>query len=158
MDQNDTMTMPTTEAPVPMPALVLGVGGLIPFVTAAFFALFASDLLYAVAPIVLLYGAVILSFLGGIRWGFTVLSARNNGDAWRDYSLSVAPSLLAWTAAFIRGSGGLLLIAVSLVLWYAIERAVPPNLKIPPWYRRLRFILTAVAAGCCALSALRLLG
>lgn len=56
----------------PASALVYGIGGLIPFTSIPLYMFqsgaYIPELVYAN----LAYGAVILSFLGGIRWGVTV--------------------------------------------------------------------------------------
>jgi len=55
---------------IPTPVLVLGLAGLLPFFVSAFLS-FGSDEKTAALGLLSLgtYGAVILSFLGGIRWG-----------------------------------------------------------------------------------------
>ena len=53
---------------LPMPAICLGFSGLVPFVTAAVASLIAEGPLQEMSERALLaYGAVILTFLGGIR-------------------------------------------------------------------------------------------
>ncbi|CAL4106346.1 unnamed protein product, partial [Meganyctiphanes norvegica] len=56
----------------PTPALVLGFSGLIPFVAAPFYMYYSGAFLPEVATAQLAYGATILSFLGGVRWGLTL--------------------------------------------------------------------------------------
>lgn len=63
----------------PASALVYGVGGLIPFTSIPAYmfqsGVYIPELVYAN----LAYGAVILSFLGGIRWGVTVAPGQVSG-------------------------------------------------------------------------------
>ena len=49
---------------------LLGLGGLVPFVAAALGAWLTGDGRWAFGG--LLYGAIILSFLGGIQWGLVL--------------------------------------------------------------------------------------
>ncbi len=127
----------------PLPALVLGIAGLIPFSAGAAAVCFSPEIKAEAAVALLLYGAVILSFLGGIRWGFAVLEGENSG--WGAYGASITPSLIAWLAALNTGPAGLLILAIALALWFFAERAIPPLLQIPGWYIPLRAALTAFA-------------
>ena len=56
----------------PTPALVLGISGLIPFVAAPLYMHYSGAFLPEIATAQLAYGASILSFLGGVRWGLTL--------------------------------------------------------------------------------------
>src|SRR5208282_5305713 len=103
---------------MPLPARVLGVAGLIPFALGALAVNFAPEIKAEAAATLLLYGSVILSFLGGIRWGFAVLEEEKAGWA---YGLSVVPSLAAWFAAIVGGPGGLLVLAAAFAVWFFIE-------------------------------------
>ena len=53
----------------PTPALVLGASGLIPFASAPIYLYQMQEFIPMVGQAQLAYGAVILSFLGGVRWG-----------------------------------------------------------------------------------------
>lgn len=129
---------------MPIAASALGFGGLIPFVAGAFAVCFLPELKAPAAAALLVYGAVILSFLGGIRWGFAVIEG--DGASWGAYGLSVVPSLVGWIAVLVAGPVGLLLLAIALTLWFFAERTSPPTIPLPGWYPRLRGILTAIAA------------
>jgi hypothetical protein len=129
---------------IPLPVRVLGIAGLIPFAVAAFAISSAPEIKPEAAAALLAYGAVILSFLGGIRWGFAVLEGDRAG--WTAYGTSAAPALAAWLGVVGGGPGGLLLLAAALTVWFFVERAAPPCLTLPPWYLRIRGGLTAAAA------------
>ena len=85
--------------PAPRRVALLGYGGLLPFIATAL----GSVLDGSHAPFWLdaqiAYGAVILSFVGALHWGFAMLAA-DLDDAERDarYLWSVIPALLAWPA------------------------------------------------------------
>ncbi|MGO8955169.1 MAG: DUF3429 domain-containing protein [Rhodomicrobium sp.] len=136
---------------MPLPARTLGMAGLIPFALGALAVNFAPEIKAEAAATLLYYGAVILSFLGGIRWGFAVLEAEK--ASWAAYGLGVAPSLVAWFAAVAGGPGGLLVLAVAFAVWFFIERAAPPSLALPSWYMRLRAGLTVFAVLALAAAA-----
>jgi hypothetical protein len=127
---------------IPLPARALGIIGVIPFAAGAL----AAGLTPAIKPeagaALLAFGAVILSFLGGIRWGFAVLEGEEAG--WSAYSMSALPSLVAWLGAAAGGPLGLLILAIALGLWYFAERAAPPSIALPGWYMRQRGMLTAI--------------
>ena len=132
---------------LPQPALLLGLAGLVPFVAFAVQVVTGRPLdarmtgpaLYALQ----IYGAVILSFLGGIQWGLAVASA-DRSDAWRRYGLSVVPALVAWTGMWLGGRSGLITLAVGVGLWGLYELWSTGLGEAPRWYGRLRLALTAV--------------
>jgi hypothetical protein len=124
---------------IPKSVLVYGLLGLIPFL--------APPALTAAVPahggflalIALAYGALILSFLGGARWG---LAAATPAPGLLTISLSMLPTLaglaLLLYPALLRPLQ-LLALAALLTLqfvWDALSKAMPP------WYSRLRAILT----------------
>jgi hypothetical protein len=136
---------------MPAAARALGVAGLIPFVGLALLVAFSPEIKGEAATGLLIYGAVILSFLGGIRWGFAVIEGDQAG--WSGYGLSVVPSLFAWVAALWGGPAGLLLLALSLAAWFGYEYSAPPAITLPAWYMRLRGLLTAIAVLSLAFAA-----
>lgn len=128
---------------IPLPARVLGIAGVIPFVAGALAVAFMPEVRPDAAAALHAYGAMILWFLGGIRWGFAVLE---DGEAgWSSFSMSVLPTLVAWLGYVFRGPVGLLILAIALGLWYLAERAAPPSIALPGWYMRHRGMLTATA-------------
>ena len=82
----------------PAPALCLGLAGLIPFVSAPLYIYNSGFFLPDVAFAQLTYGASILSFLGGVRWGLLVADDKRD---WPGYTWSVSPSLLAWVSLLL---------------------------------------------------------
>lgn len=155
---------------IPLPALVLGIGGLIPFVVPAAtlcFPHWGSQLLETIwqssspataesqaqkieslrrlASLSLgAYGAVILSFLGGVRWG-NLLTNKTRLRQWGPLSLSVVPSLIAWPALLLPATWMLSLLAAGLVLQYALDVEALRRKELPAWFGRLRLILTTGA-------------
>jgi hypothetical protein len=145
-------TSVTDKDHIPSAALWLGVAGLIPFVGCATeIALgwplppkFIGPALYAIQ----LYGAVILSFMGGVQWGLAVhdiISDTTHGSAWRRYGISVLPAFAAWAGLWVGGRNGLLTVAAGLALLLAYDMWTVARGEAPAWYARLRAGLTAVA-------------
>ncbi|MEM6942342.1 MAG: DUF3429 domain-containing protein, partial [Pseudomonadota bacterium] len=85
----------------------LGLAGLLPFFACAAGVAMLDDRPSALASELLAgYGAVILSFMGGCRWGFAAvgLGAERQGGAegaWSLYALAVLPALYAWPVAIL---------------------------------------------------------
>ena len=66
---------------IPSAARWLGFGGLLPFAATASLALYPALSLNDIATRALLaYGAVILSFLGGVRWGIAIVDKQDTID------------------------------------------------------------------------------
>lgn len=142
---------------IPFAPLLLGLAGLIPFVWGA--------LTYVNAPLAewgaatlgprfigpyiqLFYGAVILSFMSGVLWGFATKA--DGAQAAVGYVLSVIPALWAF---FMSGAGptttgtnlifgflGLLILDFAFYRWGLT----------PPWWMSLRILLTTIVVACLA--------
>lgn len=140
---------------VPPAALALGLAGLLPFLWGA-----ATELSPSLAQIgldwfgprflgpyvSLAYGTVILSFMSGVLWGFSVRATGR--EAALGYTLSVLPAL--WAFLFIGGgpvsaaiwlaAGFLLLLALDWMFW---SRGLAPA-----WWMEYRVALTAIVLAC----------
>ena len=142
---------------VPSVPLWLGLSGALPFLAGVIvFALGGVpyvDAAFAQRATVI-YGAVILSFLGGVRWGLGLIRAR---DDLRDarLSLSVVPSLIGWAAALIPPFPGLVLLALSFAAQGAWDVGDAEDDGAPRWYPTLRTALTALV--CSLLSVFAVL-
>lgn len=164
---------------VPVAAAVLGGLGLIPFIGLAALALLSGGSLGALAMEALAaYGATILSFLGGVYWGFALAhvqqkcNASNPTKSGPDVDealarenaarsglvgrllLGVLPQLLGWVAVLIPFRGGQALLAVALLVWLLVERRAVAQGLAPPWFLHLRLPLTLAAAVTLAAAAL----
>ncbi len=145
---------------IPCSALILGVTGLIPFVwgAAMTLGLVASDMndltvesywqrVFADGPTLLIdYGTIILSFMSGVLWGFAT-RAKGRMQA-LGFALSVVPAL--W--AFIAVTGPLPTQAMNLILGFvgllALDWVFTRARLTPPWWMRLRVLLTAIVVAC----------
>ncbi|MEM9603714.1 MAG: DUF3429 domain-containing protein [Pseudomonadota bacterium] len=138
----------------PQPAKLLGVAGLLPFVASAGALWWFDGALWQVAQTALLvYGAVILSFLGGVRWGVALRTA--DGD-WIPWLLSVAPSVWAWFAVLLGGAAGLLLLVIGFVAQWRYDLRAVASEALPAWFGPLRSLLTAGATASLAVGAVAL--
>jgi Protein of unknown function (DUF3429) len=145
----DAVTLHATAAPSPW-AWRLGYGGLLPFVVgAALVWLVRADVLPYVARGLAAYGALIVSFLGGMHWG---LAMRQPTPSTRGLVWGVVPSLLAWPAVMMPPHAGLVHVGLLLVLTYAVDRVLYAEHEVAHWLT-LRFRLSSVAALCCFIGA-----
>ncbi|XP_061550978.1 transmembrane protein 69-like isoform X1 [Phycodurus eques] len=132
-----------TEAP--KPALYLGFSGLIPFVTAPLFMATTQSFYPEVAYAQMLYGAGIVSFLGGARWGFAIPDGSPAQPDWMNLGNSVVPSLLAWLALLCRDNvvEGAMVVIMGLGLSLHCDLILLPG--YPAWFKAMRTVLTVVA-------------
>lgn len=139
-------------ASLPPSVAWLGYGGLLPFLTLA--AASAADVHHRLAwsEVLVAYGAVILSFVGALHWGFAMLGDGLSAAERRGcYLWSVVPALLAWPASWLGAPLACGLLIFGFVLHYLQDRRLVRLLDLPGWYLPLRRRLTAVA--CLALAA-----
>lgn len=126
-----------------MPALVLGLSGLVPFIAAPAYMILSDAFLQTVALYQVAYGATILSFLGGVRWGLTLTEESGVRPNWFNLGYSVTPSLIAWVGLMIPN-----IILSNLILMTGLTGAAYFDTVMwgyPPWFKALRFILSFVA-------------
>ena len=152
------MTASTPAVTVPTAAGWLGGLGVVPFVfCAGLAALAAPEWASLAAQALSLYGAVILSFLGGIQWGLAI-----GGSAPSDTStpsprrliLSVLPALLGWCALLLPFTLGLVLLAAAFASVLVVDLQAVRQKQAPLWYPRLRWPLTVTAIASLIVGAL----
>lgn len=144
-----------SSASIPRSALLLGLAGLLPFawgVVTLWFPTVALQTIALVGPrfvapyVGLFYGAVILSFMSGVLWGF---AARADGPvATPAYTLSVLPAL--W--AFFTTGGGDQSAAIALIAGFvgllALDWTFWRHGLAPAWWMKLRVPLTIGVVAC----------
>ena len=137
---------------VPPPAFILGVVGAVPFLVLAIAAInLDMELSEAAKRLLFYYGAIILSFLGGIHWGLAIIRAPY---AWSRYIISVLPALIGWALLLLPLKWGLIGLAGSVCGQLGIDwLAVRSNL-FPGWYLSLRAPLTALVTAALVAGAL----
>jgi hypothetical protein len=138
-------TVPALKAPPLVAALAYG--GLLPFI-----GLMAASLLDTARSGVwqqgaLNYGAVILSFVGALHWGFAMGTLRM-GERARNvcFAWSVVPALLAWLALLLDPIAGSALMAAGFAAHYLQDRRLARHAALPAWYLPMRLRLSLVAS------------
>uniref|UniRef100_A0AAQ4QV87 Transmembrane protein 69 n=2 Tax=Gasterosteus aculeatus aculeatus TaxID=481459 RepID=A0AAQ4QV87_GASAC len=129
----------------PKPALYLGVSGLIPFLFAPLSMAATQSFYPELACAQVVYGACIVSFLGGARWGFALPAGSPAQPDWMNLGNSVVPSLLAWLALLCRDNfaEGALVVIMGLGLSLHYDLTLLPG--YPSWFKAMRTVLTLVA-------------
>ena len=129
----------------PKPALYLGFAGLIPFVAPPLLMAVTESYSPELAYAQLAYGASIVSFLGGARWGFALPESSPAKPDWMNLANSVVPSLLAWVSMLMSDSivpaATMVIMGLGISLHY--DLSLLPT--YPSWFKALRAILTTVA-------------
>lgn len=146
---------------VPQPALLWGSAGVIPYVSTAGASIWlarkehlvslgldksmdsetASALLLHAQNIQVGFGAVLLSFLGAIHWGFE-FSKYGGRIGNRRYAIGVLPLVLGWPTLLLAPQMALIGQWASFVaVWFIDLRATTAG-WVPKWYSTYRFWLT----------------
>ena len=138
----------------PRVVLALGLLGIVPFWSIPAAAWLQPEATGVAATLVAIYAALILSFLGGARWGLAVREIAPDAGT---VALAMTPTLAAVLVIAV-GHGDvrlqLLGLAAALTLSWAWDVHAD---GLPPWYGRLRTMLTLGAVGglCVGLLLLR---
>lgn len=144
----------TASRRVPLAALLLGLAGVIPFAWGALtilvpalgdWSLGTLGTRFTGRTLLVVYGTVILSFMAGTVWGF---ATRRGGDgrglgAALLFALSTAPALWAFALGF-----SALALAVGFLALLILDAHAQRDGLAPPWWMRLRLLLTALVALC----------
>ncbi len=126
-------------SPAPRSVKVFGLLGLIPFLAPPLAAVFVPELAPAAGGSLALYGALILSFLGGARFAFSIAAPRPRAAL---VALSMLPTLVGFGMLLFlprERSVQLVGLALALVAQGALDARISSS---PPWYPRLRILLT----------------
>lgn len=142
---------------VPATARWLGAFGAVPFVVLAlsvpmFDGMPREQAAFALAA----YGAVILSFLGGVHWGLAIAAAgprQAPAGLSRRLGFSVVPSLLGWTALLLPRPLDFVVLAAAFALLLLFDVLASRRGEAPPWYPTLRWPLTVVVVASLAVAA-----
>ena len=140
---------------VPRPAFWLGLAGLIPFASLALVLWLAPAWRDWASPMLTGYGVVILSFMGGCRWG---LAAAGMGDGARlkPLAISVLPALYAWLVALLPDADAQVLLAFGVLALLTADLMLARNGGAPPWWPALRWPLSIGASGSLFAGAMAL--
>jgi hypothetical protein len=140
------------EPALPAGAQALGFGGLVPFVAAAAAMMLLPDggSRDLAARILVGYGAVILSFLGGVHWGL-VLRDRP-AEAFRPLTMAVLPSLAGWATLLLPFEQAVAVQVACFAGFWLYEHRVLGATVLPAEYLALRRWLTLVVCASLVLS------
>lgn len=142
-------------AATPRAVLAYGLLGIIPFWSTSLARLIAPSMAGLGVIVAALYAGLILSFLGGARWGLAVREAEPQATV---IGLSMVPTL-AGLAALVALHGQaraqLLILAAALAVSWAWDVRAQ---GLPAWYGRLRSGLTAGAVAGLCVGALQVAG
>lgn len=138
-----TTTATTT---VPRSAVLLGAGGLLPTIAAvAAVWLAPRDVAAFGFSAGAIYGATILSFIGGAWWGLGAARAEGAALA-RILGLSVVPSLVAAAVLVVLSPEAVALLALSFAAVLLVDRMLVHAGQAPAWWLRLRIPLSVSMA------------
>ena len=134
----------------------LSLAGLIPFALAAITLLVLgknNGLFLSYFDLFKTWSAVILSFLGGIRWG--VALAKSPIDQ-RDIVFSIAPAILGWMALQLSDAYCVMVLLLLFCLQGAWDSLSSNAGKLPEWFAPIRITLTFLVASAHLLVILAL--
>jgi Protein of unknown function (DUF3429) len=139
----------SSNEPLSLATRGLGVAGLLPFIGGAAAVALGPPAWHDTALRALIaYGAVIVSFLGGIHWGSPTGAAHDAARVW-----GVVPSLLAWPLLLLSSSRlALIGLAAALALCWAVDRMRFPAMGLAALLP-LRTLLSSVAILSCLVAA-----
>ena len=128
-------------------ARILGYGGALPFLGGAI-AANQQMAIWGIAPAYLLlsYGAVILSFLGGLHWGRVITRPHADNrfvSAWLIWS--ICPSLLGWVALLLPIEAGAVVLTLCFLAALKVDQKLLREQVWPAWMWPLRLHLTVFA-------------
>ncbi|HVF93748.1 MAG TPA: DUF3429 domain-containing protein [Sphingomonas sp.] len=144
------MTSVTAKPRVSRAAMLLGFAGLLPqFFAVMLIALGGGVTRLVALPVALAYPLIILSFLGGIWWGFAVRRTDGQGGL---AAVAVLPSLVAMAlvglyAATARIEWTLVGTGVALLLTLLVDRHLVATGDAPADWMRLRVPLSVGLGG-----------
>jgi len=137
-----------TESRLPPLAIILSVAGLIPFLLTGLSAVRYDPVAGQIGAMGLLsYSAVILSFLGGVHWGFVLEGEREAAERGR-LILGVVPALVGWGAVLLgliaQPAIALIVLIAGFVGTAVIEQRAERRELMPRGYMILRWAMTVV--------------
>ncbi len=134
----------------------IGLAGVIPFLALTVVVVLGFELFIGrEVSFLLTYGAVILSFLGGIIWGqiLSSFSLKSEKVGLQKYLLiSILPALISWVSLLIEPRFGLILLGICFGCLFFVDKKLKIININPVWYFKLRRILTILVVSSLLLS------
>ncbi|TFK30273.1 hypothetical protein FA15DRAFT_663664 [Coprinopsis marcescibilis] len=158
---------------VPEPVLVLGLAGGLPYLGASGMTVYlarqaevaasgaglhnmdpgvAATMLDQALNFQVTYGAVMLSFLGALHWGFE-MAAYGGHKGYTRLAIGTVPMIVAWSTLGMQPMEALCLQWLGFTgLWYVDAKATMAGWA-PKWYSQYRFYLS-ILVGTCIIGSL----
>jgi ABC-type molybdate transport system permease subunit len=129
---------------IPPTALILSLLGALPLFLCSFSLAtgFVVPLINDPSLALVTYCAIILSFLGGVRWGYA-LRIIDPVLQKRALIISVIPAIVAWVLVLPPTLMGFIAMPILFLLMGFLDDRLP-NIGAPLWYRKLRRLMTAL--------------
>lgn len=148
---------------LPPLAIVLGLAGLLPVIGCGLAAISSAEPRSGQMLLALIgYGAVVLSFLGGVHWGFALTEDPPRSERAR-LVLGALPALVGWLALLVQlvlpAEVGLAVLIAGFIGAVVIEAQARQRTLVPRGYMVLRWALSiVVVALLTTVLVLRLVG
>ena len=129
---------------IPPTAFLLSLLGALPLFLCAFSLSsgMAFPLISDPALALVTYCAIILSFLGGVRWGYA-LRIVDPVLQKKAFVVSVVPAIVAWLLVLPPTLMGFIAMPIIFLLMGILDDRMT-NIGAPIWYRKLRRIMTGI--------------
>lgn len=136
--------VPSQKRLPPLPALVVGLAGLLPFIYGAM-AAGNPDISLEFAPPLLMveiFGPIVFAYMSGVFWGFA--TAENQADSWGWLGLSILPAIYVFVAMFAAPGETLTILLIGFPALLPIDYLFWRVNMTPRWWMALRIVLTVV--------------
>ncbi|WP_428526324.1 DUF3429 domain-containing protein [Roseibium sp.] len=130
---------------VPLTVFLLTAAGFLPFGALSFAAVLLPVEAHPwILPAQHAYAAVILSFLGGIYWGweFAMTFVQSRPVSPIRLVIGVLPSIFGWLALFLSGMWTALTLTACFLAWLGYDLWRTQSHSAPRWYPKLRIPVT----------------
>ncbi|KAI0483960.1 hypothetical protein GGR56DRAFT_1669 [Xylariaceae sp. FL0804] len=113
----------------------------------------AQQLLSALEPLQVGYGAIIISFLGAIHWGMEYAATKPDAKRTRfRYGVGLLAPVMAWPTVLLPVEFALIAQFGAFVALYFADARATVRGWVPYWYGQYRFALTAIVGVAIAIS------
>lgn len=150
---------------IPRIGMMLGYGGVIPFAATAMLVAttWPSQTGHDALQAQIVYGAIVLSFLGGVRWGavmaqFGDMATRPPHAMGPALIRSILPPVAGWLCVLVPPAGALAAMSLVYLGQYLGDVSAAKEGTLTQWYSALRGPLTLLAVGSLMASLFTILG
>ena len=137
---------------IPEMAIFWGWAGVVPFALLTGTAIsLPADVVGKALQMLVAYGAIILTFMGGVHWGIAMKDGE--GRAWL-YTTGILPSLVAVLAIALPSKPAIVTLAIGFAGLLVYDIQLVRHGHAPKWYARLRLQLTLAVIACLTVAGL----